>query len=181
MMVFVIGGSGSGKSSYAEKRIVSLHKNEETLYYLATMRIWDEEGWQKVDRHRKLRNGKGFVTIEQPTDVNQAMEKMEENRRAVLLECVSNLTANEMFSGRKPKAAGEVAEKIIRGITYIKENASHLVVVSSNVFEDGVTYDAATMEYIYAMGMINQRLAALCDQAVEVVAGIPLMLKLQGG
>ena len=120
MMVLVVGGSGSGKSSYAEKVTVSLAqesvkeitKSENTSlsdfklniakkYYLATMQVFDDEGRKKVDRHRKLRNGKGFFTIEQPVRISSALEKMEDGDRAVLLECISNLTANEMFSEKK--------------------------------------------------------------------------------
>ena len=47
--------------------------------------------------------------------------------------------------------------------------------VSSNVFEDGIAYDETTMEYIRAMGIINQRLAAMADRVVEVVAGLPVL------
>ena len=45
MMVLVIGGSGSGKSSYAEETAVSLAEKGMSMkkYYLATMQIFDEE------------------------------------------------------------------------------------------------------------------------------------------
>lgn len=196
MMVLVVGGSGSGKSSYAEKVTVSLAqesvkeitKPENTSlsdlelhtakkYYLATMQVFDDEGRKKVDRHRNLRNGKGFFTIEQPTRISGALEKMEDGDRAVLLECISNLTANEMFSEKKAMTEIQVTENVIRDIKMLKEQTNHLVVVSNNVFEDGITYDETTTKYIQAMGKINQKLAALADRVVEVVAGIPVTLK----
>ena len=49
--------------------------------------------------------------------------------------------------------------------------------VSNNVFEDGITYDETTTKYIRAMGKINQKLAALADRVVEVVEGIPVIIK----
>ena len=196
MMVLVVGGSGSGKSSYAEKVTVSLAqesvkeitKSENTSlsdfklniakkYYLATMQVFDDEGRKKVDRHRNLRNGKGFFTIEQPTRISGALEKMEDGDRTVLLECISNLTANEMFSEKKAMTEIQVTENVIRDIKMLKEQTNHLVVVSNNVFEDGITYDETTTKYIRAMGKINQKLAALADRVVEVVAGIPVTLK----
>ena len=196
MMVLVVGGSGSGKSSYAEKVTVSLAqesvkeitKSENTSlsdfklnipkkYYLATMQVFDDEGRKKVDRHRKLRNGKGFFTIEQPVRISSALEKMEDGDRAVLLECISNLTANEMFSEKKTMTEIQVTENVIRDIKMLKEQTNHLVVVSNNIFEDGTTYDEITTKYIRAMGKINQKLAALADRVVEVVAGIPVTLK----
>ena len=177
MMVLVVGGSGSGKSSYAEKMAVSLAQAGMRKYYLATMQVFDDEGRKKVERHRNLRSGKGFFTIEQPTRISGALEKMEDGDRTVLLECISNLTANEMFSEKKTMTEIQVTENVIRDIKMLKEQTNHLVVVSNNVFEDGITYDETTTKYIRAMGKINQKLAALADRVVEVVAGIPVTLK----
>ena len=52
-----------------------------------------------------------------------------------------------------------------------------LVIVTNNVFEDGRRYDAATMEYLKAMGLINQEIAAMADRVIEVVVGIPVRIK----
>lgn len=195
MMVLVIGGSGSGKSEYAENAAILLSNNSNNLklinsdgkkmqngmkkYYLATMQVFDEEGCRKIEQHRRLRRGKGFTTVEQPVQIQCALEKMEEGERTILLECLSNLTANEMFSGQDPKPAAWVVENILQGIEILKNETTNLVIVSNNVFEDGITYDETTMEYIRAMGKLNQKLAALSDQVVEVVAGIPVMPRQQ--
>ena len=177
MMVLVIGGSGSGKSSYAEKTAVSLAQAGMKKYYLATMQVFDDEGRKKVEKHRDLRNGKGFFTIEQPTRISGVLEKMEDGDRTALLECISNLTANEMFSEEKAKTEMQVTDNVIRDIKILKDQTNHLVVVSNNVFEDGITYDETTTKYIKAVGKINQELAALADRVVEVVAGIPVIIK----
>lgn len=178
MMTLIIGGSGSGKSAYAEACMLSLSKVKKK-YYIATMQVWDAEGEKKIKRHRMLRKGKGFSTIEQPVDIEKAIEKMEEGERFALLECISNLTANEMFAGAIPEMEEVVAEKIIKGIELLNKEVNHLVIVSNNVFEDGKVYDAATMAYIRAMGKIHQKLTELADEVVEVVVGIPLVVKSQ--
>lgn len=183
MMVLVIGGSGSGKSAYAEEVAVSLYERLDEKasgrkkYYLATMQVFDEEGRYRVERHRKLRAGKGFFTIEQPVKIQQALEKMETEECVALLECISNLTANEMFTQKGTVAEAQVIEKIVNGVALLQKKAKHLVVVSNNVFEDGVVYDKATMDYIHAMGVVNQYLALAADQVIEVVAGIPVSIK----
>lgn len=176
MMTLIIGGSGSGKSAYAEKYIATLSEGKKK-YYIATMQVYDTEGEKKIARHRMLRKGKGFLTIEQPTDIEKAAEKMEEGEKTALLECMSNLTANEMFSKEVPGTEAEVTENIVKGIAGLKEKLTHLVIVSNNVFEDGRVYDETTMEYIRAMGQINEKLAAMADEVVEVVVGIPVMVK----
>ena len=49
--------------------------------------------------------------------------------------------------------------------------------MTNNVFEDGVCYDQSTMNYIKAMGIVNRGLAAMAEHVVEVVAGIPVVVK----
>ena len=67
-MILVTGGSGCGKSSYAENRIQELARAQDgTIYYLATMQVYGEEGRRKVQRHIELRRGKGMITVEQTT------------------------------------------------------------------------------------------------------------------
>lgn len=176
MMTLIIGGSGSGKSAYAEDYINSL-SNKKKKYYIATMQAFDLEGQEKVKRHQMLRSGKGFYTIEQPVDIQDAVQKMDECEKTALLECISNLAANEMFAGGLPKQAAIVADGIIDGITVLEKALTHLVIVSNNVFEDGRTYDKTTMEYIEVMGQINKQLADMADEVIEVVVGIPVIVK----
>lgn len=182
MMVLILGGSGSGKSAYAEETASLLAQTDGMdggmkKYYLATMQVFDGEGRRKVERHRALRSGKGFQTIEQPTGIAGALEKMEAGGRTVLLECISNLAANEMFTEEGIRTEEQVAQAVVRDIKLLKEQTTHLIVVSNNVFEDGIAYDGTTMAYIRALGEVNRQLAALADRAAEVVAGIPLMIK----
>ena len=80
MMILILGGSGSGKSAYAEDYLLRT-AGDKKKYYIATMQIWDEEMQAKVDRHHRLRQGKGFTTIEQPTELEQAASQMEPGRQ----------------------------------------------------------------------------------------------------
>lgn len=193
MITLVTGGSGSGKSAYAESLLSSC---EGIRYYIATMQIYDAEGEKKVERHRKLRAGKRFLTIESPMNVGkiefacageaeqaqyrqEAEMKVQGNaeKKSALLECMSNLTANEMFTKDGMKSEEEVVEKIVSEIQTLSQKLDNLVIVTNNVFEDGVIYDAGTMEYLKALGRINAALARLADRVAEVVVGIPVELK----
>lgn len=193
MITLVTGGSGSGKSAYAESLLSSC---EGIRYYIATMQIYDAEGEKKVERHRKLRAGKGFLTIESPMNVGkirfacageaeqeqyrkEAERKVQgsSEKKSALLECMSNLTANEMFTKDGMKSEEEVVEKIVSEIQTLSQKLDNLVIVTNNVFEDGVIYDAGTMEYLRALGRINAALARLADRVAEVVVGIPVELK----
>lgn len=181
MMVVVTGGSGSGKSAYAEALFQEFSGEK---IYIATMQVYDEEGKAKVARHRKLREGKGFLTVESQRNVGELFEeatfpdaKNPENEKSALLECVSNLTANEMFREDGIVACKQVADKIIEDIQKINSRLNNLVIVTNNVFEDGITYDSTTMDYLNAMGQINAAIAKQADQVIEVVCGIPVRVK----
>lgn len=207
MMYLIIGGSGSGKSAYAEELLFSL-PDAGKKYYIATMQVCDEESRRRVQKHRKQREGKRFDTIEQPVHVSGALTQMDAGKKSAMLECVSNLVANEMFAKdiyvedmyaddphvedmhtddcdvketglKKSKdcSAEAVADKIVDDIMKLHQPLQQLVIVSNNVFEDGVSYDEMTMEYIKTMGIVNQKLAAVSDVVTEVVVGIPVMVK----
>ena len=176
MMILIYGGSGSGKSAFAEQRIKELNVSGNNLYYLATMQVFDDEDMERVNRHRKNRADKNFKTIEQPKDIALTMPEMKEEPSDILLECMSNLIANEMFSdgiinGKK------VLDKLKKEIVLLNDSCRNFVIVSNNIFEDGIVYEAETMEYINILGDINIFLSGLSDEVWEVVAGIPIRLK----
>lgn len=177
MIHLVYGGSGSGKSAFAEQMIMNL--NARNRYYLATMKVFGEEGKKRVERHRKLREGKGFATIECETldGLLENVTSIEKKDSVVLLECLSNLTANEMFKGEKIIPAEEVCEKICQNLEALVEMSDDTVIVSNNVFEDGIEYHEDTKKYMEALGKINDFVAHLSDRVSEVVCGIPLELK----
>jgi adenosylcobinamide kinase/adenosylcobinamide-phosphate guanylyltransferase len=82
-----------------------------------------------------------------------------------------------MFSEKEPLDSKTVTDKIINGISILQEEFAHLVIVTNNVFEDGKLYDETTMQYINAMGEINTKLATMSDKVIEVVVGIPIIIK----
>lgn len=171
----IVGGSGSGKSAYAEAYVMR-HSEENARYYLATMQVYGEEGRKKVERHRKMRAGKGFQTIEQPRNLSDAVGKIPSDG-GVLLECLSNLVANEMFLETGIRNMKEVTETVLQGMEILEKETAHLIVVTNDVFEDGIFYERGTMEYLQCMGEIHIELAEKADTVVEVVAGIPFFWK----
>ena len=200
MIHLVTGGSGSGKSEYGEGLILDIPDGER--FYIATMESSGREAERRIARHRKLREGKGFFTIERPRDLG-GLILPGEGRKNVLLECVSNLAANEMFGGGAcgltesageagacgpaelaqetgPDRLTELARRIVSDIRSLARQADHLVIVTNQVGEDGCCYDRETRTYIALVGRVNQELAKLADQVTEVVFGIPVIVKGEG-
>ena len=170
MLGLIIGGSGSGKSAIAETLIVSYGASRR--YYIATMSASDAESQRRIARHRRMRDGKGFETLECPTDLATAVPDAAGD---ILLECLSNLVANEMF------LAGESREnticKVMGGIDALCRSNDHVIIVTNNVFEDGISYPRETETYIACLGELNRRLAEAADLVIEAHAGIPTALK----
>ncbi|MCD8083761.1 MAG: bifunctional adenosylcobinamide kinase/adenosylcobinamide-phosphate guanylyltransferase [Clostridiales bacterium] len=175
MMHLITGGSGSGKSAYAEQCVAL--SGLPVRYYVATMKPYGEEGRLCVQRHRRMRRDKNFITVECFDSLEQlALPKGAPGAgAAALLECVSNLAANEQFDVGGTE--DEIVGRIERGIRRLRAQTDALFVVTCDVSADGQVYEEETMRYIRLMGRINQRLAQLADEVTEVVCGIPVPIK----
>lgn len=170
MISLIIGGSGSGKSEFAENRVLCL--GEQERIYIATMYPFDGESKKRIERHQKMRENKKFRTIECYTNLEQAA--MPANA-VVLLECMSNLIANEMY--QEGGAGKDTVEQVMKGIEKIAGTAKSLIIVSNEVCTDGIVYDETTMTYIANIGEINRRIGKIADEIVEVVYSIPIYHK----
>lgn len=171
MFYIVTGGSGSGKSEYAEK--LAMDTGASLRIYLATMMVWDEEGKERVKRHRAMRAEKGFKTVEWYTDLERF--RPDEEGAAILLECMSNLVSNEYYRRREDKA--DIAGVIVRGINCLQKKCDNLIIVTNEVCSDGGAYNLETKEYIEILGIVNRSLCRVADSVTEVVYGIPIKIK----
>lgn len=189
MLHIVYGGSASGKSSYAESFAMSL-QGEGRLLYIATMYPYkwntteiDPETMQRIERHRAMRADKGFDTVECCRHVEHIVAKRQD---VLLLECMSNLLANEMYLEPDSNAGSDMAEtmspvsnKIVQALIDLSTRVQELVIVTNDVFSDGgsLTYDESTREYVKNLAEINCALAREAATVTEVVCGIPVIVK----
>lgn len=170
MLTVITGGSGSGKSAFAENKILSYGAGKRI--YIATMEPFGEEGARRIERHRKLRAGKGFETVERYTDLKGL--KLPSGCQ-VLLECMSNLVANEMF---RPDGAGDgLVEEVLAGVELLEQSAAHLCIVTNDIFSECGSYQGDTVLYQKYLGKVNQELGRIAHEVIEVVYGIPIFLK----
>ena len=202
MLHMVYGGSASGKSSYAESFALSL-QGDGRLLYIATMYPYkwntteiDPETMQRIERHRAMRADKGFDTVECYRHVEHIVAKRQD---VLLLECMSNLLANEMYlepdadDGGRPETMSEVekagfemsktlspvSKKIVQALVNLSTRVQDVVIVTNDVFSDGgsLTYDESTREYVKNLAEINCALARVAETVTEVVCGIPVIVK----
>lgn len=169
MLILVSGGSASGKSRFAEGLMTQSGIPDRV--YAATMRVLDGESAVRVARHRDMRAGKGFATLELPeagTDVSLPPHC------AVLLEDLPNLTANEWF-GPVGRAGAEA--RILAALDALDRASALLVVVTGELTRDGNAYDPDTTAYLNCLTRLGRALAAKADAVYEVVCGVPIRWK----
>ena len=169
MRILLTGGSACGKSSYAEALAARFSG---ARYYLATMRPYDDECVRKITRHQEQRREFRFTTIEKETDLGSVILP---NRGIVLLECMCNWLANEMFD--EVGNFRDPSEKMFAAIEHLAEQCEHLIVVTNEVGCDCMSFGEGTKRYIELLGRMNAILAAQFDTVLELVCGIPIVLK----
>ena len=166
MTVLILGPNGSGKSCFAEQAAARLATGG--LVYIATMVPYGEEGAARVARHRDQRAALGFTTIERAAEIAEVPLPPD---CVVLLEDVSNLLANTLFSH------GGMAESVYADIQALSGQAYAALWVSIDGLMPQPEFDAGTNAYIEALNKLNARLADRADLVVMMRDGQPAYAK----
>ena len=175
MNTLVIGRKNSGKSALAEE--LAMNTGDSIRYYLATMEVFDDEGSMRVERHRKARAGKGFITVEKGYDIwDLEGEAMDIRSATVLLECVSNLVGNEMHENpARAKLCQGVTpdidtfvESVYGDIVALANQAHNLVIVTSEYDKDAPGYDNSTRLFVKLLDGVNEKLMDFADKVYDL-------------
>ena len=86
------------------------------------------------------------------------------------------LLANELFAP-EGAGAGSAFDSIVAGVDNLQKYCETLVIVSNEIFADGVPYPPETMQYIRILGELHQKLTGKADAVYESVCGILLTVK----
>lgn len=175
MRALVVGGSGSGKSAFAERLACDLSP---TRTYLATMSDDGPEASERIQRHRSQREGLGFTTVECPHGSLDEALRCCDAKGVALLDDLGNLLSNALFShdgsmGEPKKVLGRLGDEV-EGLA---RSFEHIVVVGNEVGSEGPSPFEATGVWVKLMGSLCCGIAANFDVVVEVVSGIPILVK----
>jgi adenosylcobinamide kinase / adenosylcobinamide-phosphate guanylyltransferase len=181
-IIFICGGVRSGKSSFAESTAEFYQSAlpEAALHYIACGRAVDDEMGQRIRKHQADRgeSDHSWLTWECPVNVDSLSEKFSSND-IVLLDCVTTLLTNEMFSAEWINE-GKVTEKIVGDIKKLSRNAGNLILVSNDVFCKPVSSNDFVKHFTKTLGMVHQRLVEIAAEAYSVKNGIPVLKKGRG-
>ena len=166
-LVFVLGGTRSGKSRHAEARFDGLA----AMTYIATARAFDDEMRERIAEHRARRDAR-WTTRDAPLDLAGALRAVD---GPVLVDCLTLWLSNTMLDERDvPAAEAALADALAA-------RPGFTVCVSNEVGLGIVPETPLGRRFRDAQGRLNQRIAAIADEVVFVAAGLPLVLKGRAG
>ena len=173
----VLGGARSGKSAYAERLAIQAAKE---VVYIATAQAGDDEMARRIAHHRSSRPA-GWLTVEEPLLLGDAIERHAAPGRVVLVDCLTLWLSNLMFpenpSGDEVNLPALFHQQRARLLEVLAADAGDVVLVSNEVGMGIVPLGAVSRCFVDEAGRLNQAVAAVCERAVFVAAGLPLMLK----
>ena len=164
-LTLVLGGARSGKSRYAESFAAEVSGSKT---YIATAEAFDDEMQARIASHQTGREAGGWATIEAPLDPVGALKRAH---GFVLLDCVTVWLGNLMHHERD---IGKAVDLLCEAAA---ARDGETVLVSNEVGLSIVPENALARRFRDEQGRANQRLAAVADHVVLLVAGLPLKLK----
>ncbi len=181
MIYFITGKPNSGKSLKAEELALSV--GDPVRIYVATMQVKDDAGRERVNKHVRQREGKGFETVEIPYGMHKLYPYLENgSQTTVLLEDLSNLVGNEMYENPEGKklltgniqgnlkalenAAQKLAGKITEELCDLAKKVHCLIIVSAE-YEISEQYDEETNTYISILNTLNDKVKKISDKVLS--------------
>ncbi|MBI5049977.1 MAG: bifunctional adenosylcobinamide kinase/adenosylcobinamide-phosphate guanylyltransferase [Nitrospirae bacterium] len=181
-IIFVIGGTRSGKSSFALNE-ASNYKGQKA--YIATAEALDKGMKERIEKHKKSR-GDGWDTIEEPLKISDVLAHIRGKYNIIVLDCLtlwlSNLIHNNSDINREIKNLIKVLQNSeLPGLAQRSGAGqtlnSKLFVVSNEVGMGIVPDNELARRFRDFAGLLNQKIAEIADEVYLVTAGIPVKIK----
>ncbi|PYZ92313.1 hypothetical protein CR194_15885 [Salipaludibacillus keqinensis] len=179
MIMFVSGGARSGKSRFAEDMALTHYHRGRTskqLIYVATALRTDKEMEDRISTHRVDRSSI-WETVEEPFHIVKVCKESGFGD-VILVDCLTIWLSNMMY-GKLEYSLPQLIEMIDSCILIAEEKRQTLIFVSNDVNEGEIASGghSAVLDYIYALERIHQHVVTRVDEAVQVIAGIPVYWK----
>ena len=170
-LALISGGASSGKSLYAENFLSERAlKSGGEKFYIATLKRneHDPEILARIQKHEAKRFNKNFITLER--EKNFAYENILAGAN-ILLESLTNWLANEFFNDVIFPNEQEIFKKLCREIDYMHKNSNNLVIVSDDIFCDGIIYDDLTEKFLKCLAKLEIYVAEKSNLAAKIISG----------
>ena len=171
----VLGGVRSGKSRLAQE----VARRFSRVGFIATAKPSDAEMIEKIRRHRAERPTH-WQTIEEPLELARVLAEHASKFDMLVVDCLTIFVANLLEATETSPASADPASielHIESFLETLRRVPASVVLVSNEVGSGVVPPYPAGRRFRDALGELNQRVAAIADNTVLMVAGLPLALK----
>jgi adenosylcobinamide kinase / adenosylcobinamide-phosphate guanylyltransferase len=166
-VTLVLGGARSGKSRYAQ----ALASRSQRVTFIATATASDAEMEQKIARHRAERPS-DWRTVEEPIALGPAIAANARHSDLIVVDCLTLHAASLLEVDAE--SASRVTAQLLETLAHAPVD---VVLVSNEVGSGVVPHYALGCKYRDLLGELNQKVAAVAENVVLMVAGLPLVLK----
>ena len=173
MKSFILGGARSGKSAYAEK--LAIDSGLEVVY-IATAQVYDDEFAERIKHHQQRRPAE-WQLIESPFFLAQTLCDHARPDRFLLVDCLTLYLAQWLCPDCNPPQDKSWQQERDELLASLANLSGQIALVSNEVGLGIVPMGEINRRYQDEAGRLNQAVAAVCDQALFMVAGLPLKLK----
>ncbi|CUB02819.1 bifunctional adenosylcobinamide kinase/adenosylcobinamide-phosphate guanylyltransferase [Marinomonas fungiae] len=175
MKHLVLGGVRSGKSQFAERWIAEQRKQ---IVYIATSQVWDGSMAERIAKHQSYRPDH-WHTIEEPITLADTLKKVasEQPESGVIVECCSLWLTNLLCAENE----AQLTQEREQFLAVLENYPLPVILVSAEVGLGIMPINALARRYGDEIGVLNQRMAQICDQVTLVTAGLPMTLKATQG
>jgi len=174
IIVLILGGARSGKSSYAQK--MAADRGGKVLF-CATAQPLDKDMRERIRAHRRSRPS-GWDTLEASEKLAAALKGKTGKYTTVIVDCITLLAANCIGRITDSRKAEKCLDAEISDlIRLMRRSRCNFILVSNEVGSGIVPDNALARVYRDALGKANQRLARAADEVVLMTAGLPLKIK----
>lgn len=169
-VTLILGGVRSGKSRFA----LNLAAKCPRVTFIATAEAReDREMQRKIDRHRAERP-KHWQTLEVPLHVPDAIQASSPDSDSIVVDCLTIFAANLLEAhGEDARRDAEIA-RLCDSLTRVE---CAVILVSNEVGSGVVPAYSSGRRFRDLVGEVNQRVAAVADNVLMMVAGLPVELK----
>lgn len=168
--ILVIGGCRSGKSSHA---LELAEKISGKRIFLATCIPYDDEMKERVSHHQQGRS-RDWITIEAPVKLSESIMEHAATSSVVLVDCLTLWINNLMMKNIHREEMVLEAQQLTRSI---QDAPCTVILVSNEVGSGIVPENPLARAFRDSAGLVNQKVAAVANKVIWMVAGIPVVIK----
>lgn len=167
---FVLGGTRSGKSTYALNLAGAPGKK---VAFVATSPYFDEDMTKRIEKHKAERPPE-WDTYEETIEIPNLLKSLDNKYDIVLIDCLTLFTTNMMLENHDENA---IKNKTHEMLDVLKEVSFDSVLVSNEVGLGTHPEHKLAREFRDIAGGVNQITASKADNVYFMVSGIPMVLK----